>query len=121
MSDYVDSKRTNIIPTYVYILWDYSKMPQIDDTKIKIGRSINPEIRCKNIITQSGMTYCKPYIYLKCKDKINSEKSIHKLLNQYRGVGEWFYISPFKAISLIINSGLFETCFELGIKPKELE
>jgi T5orf172 domain len=121
LMNYLDSHKIKQRNKFVYILWDYTEMPNMDNTRIKIGRSYNPKIRCRNIITQSGLCNYKPYIYLKCNPNINSEKIIHKLLNKYRGVGEWFNLSPFKAMDIIIESGLFQHCFELGIKPKELE
>lgn len=106
---------------FIYFLWDYSNMPMIKNTRIKIGRSINPLKRCSSIITQSGIEYCKPYIFFKIKDDINAELLIHKCLSKYRGVGEWFNIDPFEAIDILSEIGLINHCFDYYINPKELE
>lgn len=106
---------------YLYVLWDYSNMPNIEKTRIKIGRSINPSARCQNIISQSGLKYCEPYIFFKIKHNINAELLIHRSFSKYRSIGEWFNISPFEAIEMMNDIGLIDHCFDCFISPKELE
>lgn len=88
---------------YIYVLWDYQNMPLIDNTRIKIGISKNPEIRTRSIITQSGLEYCMPLVYIKLKNNDHTETDIHKYFKEYRSIGEWFNINPFEAIISIYD------------------
>lgn len=98
---------------YIYILWDYLNMPNINNTKIKIGISKNPIERVNNIITQSGNTYQKLYVYFRCKNDSNWENIIHKCLKKYRIIGEWFNLSPFECINILNEIGLIESAFDM--------
>lgn len=87
---------------YIYILWDYTNMPDIDKTRIKIGFSTDPEMRSRGIITQAGLEYAMLFVSYRIIDtNVKCERIIHNLLSQYRTVGEWFVLSPFEAVKMI--------------------
>lgn len=105
---------------YVYIIWDKTNMPLVNNTCIKIGRSVDPVGRFKSIKSIANGNNLMLYIILKCKKGINSELILHKFFKEYRGTGEWFNIDPFSAVELMIENNLLESIFESMIDPTNL-
>jgi len=100
---YIASLSLPLEEKYIYLLWDYEKMPDINNTRVKIGISNNPYERTRAIITGSGIEYAMPLFFLKLKSIDNTESVIHKLFANFRITGEWFVMNPFNAIDEIIK------------------
>lgn len=75
--------------------------------KVKIGRSVNPKIRLKNIETQGNLTITNYYISPLIKQHITLEANLHRIFKEKKEKGEWFDIKFENAkntIESLINS-----------------
>lgn len=80
-------------PTYIYIIGE------VGGVEVKIGRSVNPGQRLKQI--QTGYPN-KLVLWGFCKEHDDfTEKQVHKLIKNSKIGGEWFYVS--KEVWDIIN------------------
>ena len=68
---------------HVYIL-------QRPDGLVKIGRSINPVRRIRSLETQGGFSAEKTWVSQPVDDAGFVERTVHGLLSDKRGIGEWF-------------------------------
>ena len=71
---------------------------------VKIGKSVNPELRRKTIEFASGI---KIEIVNKIKDAEWYEIKLHKYYSEYRGIGEWFNL-PLKEFEWLRTLSLAE-------------
>ena len=89
---------------FVYIATNFKKS--------KVGRSINPVKRCKNISTQSG-SLAFPFAIIKPKLNVNLEKILHKKLEchllKIKGLKpsnhkcEWFNLNPYELLNKCLD------------------
>lgn len=63
----------------------------------KLGQSVNPEKRFKDIKTGN------PHAELLCYGRNYTEKRLHKLFKRYRVTGEWFKL-PDKAVEWLLDN-----------------
>ena len=66
---------------------------------VKIGRSINPDKRIRSIETQGGFSAERTWISQPVSDADLVERTIHELLSDKRGIGEWFDVDFDDAVS----------------------
>jgi hypothetical protein len=87
---------------------------QSDMRLIKIGRSSNPERRCRDLQNTSGMN-----IRLICvfEGKGADERSVLCALDQYRRNGEW--VTDCEGARAVIVGILGEMDFAFDLEPKE--
>jgi len=68
---------------------------------VKVGRTINPYRRIKTIISQSNVPVTRIYLTDKISNSNKVEISTHKVLSNYRELGEWFNCSIECAVDAI--------------------
>jgi hypothetical protein len=65
--------------------------------KVKVGMSINPEVRVRTLETQSGVTFQDVWISPCVTDHGQLEKDLHAEFSEFRTIGEYFSC-PFDVI-----------------------
>lgn len=78
----------------------------------KIGVSSKPLSRRSEISRNSGVNVDLLKVYLPDEDSFTIEQKLHKLLNEYRTVGEWFNFDSFS------YAWFDEHLVQVGIDPK---
>ena len=58
--------------------------------RVKIGHTTRPHSRMQSIETAIGLSIARSYVTPKFKAFTEAEQRSHKLLDKYRGRGEWF-------------------------------
>ena len=77
---------------FCYIAYVFSRPPDPDHLTVKIGRSIDPAYRFKEL---RSMAWNGPYKMevAECNDRgVDAESFMHRALYEYRMHGEWFYL-----------------------------
>jgi hypothetical protein len=71
----------------------------------KVGISINPEQRAKNLQTGSParISVFRAWCFDNLKDARNLEAIMHAALSEYQMIGEWFGASPDRATELFFS------------------
>jgi len=57
---------------------------------IKVGVSVNPQERIRNLETQGGFAVSRTWISEPARNAFSVERATHSLLAESRSVGEWF-------------------------------
>lgn len=73
---------------FIYVL--YNPLSNL----VKIGTSLNPMRRTRNIACTAGVSYkqCRVWISPRVGDPYDIEESLHKHFSNYRKIGEWFTV-----------------------------
>jgi hypothetical protein len=58
--------------------------------RVKVGHTTRPSARMQAIETAIGLSIARSYVTPKFKAYTEAESRSHKLLDKYRGRGEWF-------------------------------
>ena len=69
--------------------------------RTKIGISINPRMRIKSLICESGCMMELKYSSISMLNSRDIESKIHEQFKQFRGLGEWFNVNPVTVINYI--------------------
>ena len=71
----------------------------------KIGISVNPKQRSKTLQTGSPdkISVIRAWAFDDLYDAKHSETAMHSALSEYQKIGEWFSISPEKAIQVFFS------------------
>lgn len=85
--------KKKILKRQVYIIQN-KELP-----RIKIGFSRNPKSRMNSIMSQSGCFLELVYVTKPILNYEETEKAMHALFGEYRGIGEWFHVGAKLAIN----------------------
>lgn len=68
---------------------------------IKVGRSVDPDARIRQIETQGGFIAADFFISQLCSNYCKIETDMHKVLARHRKIGKWFEFSFGKAVEIL--------------------
>lgn len=73
---------------FIYVMWGWERYPDL----FKIGSSVNPHMRKKQLMREVGSLYV--LIALKTKNMRELEHNLHKTFEDKRVWREWFRLDP---------------------------
>lgn len=79
---------------------DYVYVVEFGDQLVKVGRSIYPHTRAKNLSTGSGRKLGRIWVSRPMHSACKMEGRVHAALGARRGLGEWFACSFDEAVSI---------------------
>lgn len=68
---------------------------------VKVGVSVNPTLRIRNIETQGGFLVSRAWVSLPTRNAFSVERATHSALSATRSVGEWFFTPFDDAVSAV--------------------